>query len=214
MSLVTAAINTYGPWLQGYLDTSARYQHSLDVAKQSEILALALGATQVEQQYAITAGLLHDCAKLMPLTAILDYCQTYEIHLSTEDSASPQILHALVGADKVQRELGIDTPEVINAIRYHTTGRAHMHPIEQWVYIADKWVGLARFPESLAPLDAILQRLITLPTNTPNRQSCQTALLKDTMAILLRQTITHLTHQNMAIHTDTLLALATYATAH
>ena len=213
MSLVTEVINTYGPWLQGHLGTSARYQHSLEVAKQAETLAIALDATQVEQQYAVTAGLLHDCAKLMPHTALLDYCQTYNINLSPEDSASPQILHALVGADRVQRELGIHTPEVINAIRYHTTGRAHMHPIEQWVYIADKWVGLARFPESLAPLDAILQRLITIPANTPNRPSCQTALLQDAMTLLLGQTVAHLTHQSMAIHPDTLLALSSYATA-
>lgn len=48
-----------------------------------------------------------------------------------------EILHAFVGAYYVEKELGVSDEDVLNAIKYHTTGRADMTTIEKIVFLAD-----------------------------------------------------------------------------
>ncbi len=43
----------------------------------------------------------------------------------------------MAGAVYVKNELGINDEEIINAIRYHTTGRKNMSLLEKVIYIAD-----------------------------------------------------------------------------
>lgn len=47
------------------------------------------------------------------------------------------IWHGVVGADFVQRELAIDDPEILQAIRVHTTGAAEMSLLDKILYVAD-----------------------------------------------------------------------------
>ena len=50
---------------------------------------------------------------------------------------SNAIWHGIVGADFVQRELGIDDEEILQAIRIHTTGAAEMSLLDKIIYVAD-----------------------------------------------------------------------------
>lgn len=45
--------------------------------------------------------------------------------------------HAFTGAEYAKTKLGITNEDIINAIRYHTTGRANMSKLEKLVYLAD-----------------------------------------------------------------------------
>ena len=59
---------------------------------------------------------------------------TYNI---TEHLDHPNLLHGPVAAEKCRRELGIDDEDVLDAIRWHTTGRADWSRVGQALYIAD-----------------------------------------------------------------------------
>ena len=48
-----------------------------------------------------------------------------------------ELWHAPVGAYLATTEFGVEDEDVLNAIRYHTTGREAMSDLEKVVYIAD-----------------------------------------------------------------------------
>ena len=47
------------------------------------------------------------------------------------------IYHGGITADKMKSDYGIDDDDVLNAVRYHTTGRPGMSLLEKIIYIAD-----------------------------------------------------------------------------
>jgi predicted HD superfamily hydrolase involved in NAD metabolism len=47
------------------------------------------------------------------------------------------LLHAKVGSFLAKEKYGIEDEDVLNAIRYHTTGRPCMSTLEKILYIAD-----------------------------------------------------------------------------
>jgi predicted HD superfamily hydrolase involved in NAD metabolism len=48
-----------------------------------------------------------------------------------------ELWHAPVGAYVAAQEFGVKDEDVLNAIRFHTTGRADMSDLEKVIYIAD-----------------------------------------------------------------------------
>ena len=66
------------------------------------------------------------------------YQRLIELYQSKEEKTlNLPILHSFVGADLVEKELNITDVEILNAIKYHTTGKAKMSLIEKIVYLAD-----------------------------------------------------------------------------
>lgn len=114
--------------------TEQRYRHSIGVMETAMALAAHWGAS-VEK--AELAGLLHDCAKDIPHEAQEQMLKNREILLDQPTAASPQLWHAVLGAELIQEEYGITDPEIIDAVRYHTTGRAGMSLLEKIIYVAD-----------------------------------------------------------------------------
>ena len=74
------------------------------------------------------AGLLHDIAKY-------ENAQNYPDCLMPSN-VPESVKHQYLGAH-VARNLGITDEDVINAIKYHTTGRPQMSTLEKIVFIAD-----------------------------------------------------------------------------
>lgn len=83
----------------------------------------------VDPTKARLAALLHDCAKGFSDARLLSYADT-------EPPILP-VLHAPAGADYAHTVYGVDDDDVLNAIRLHTTGDAHMTDLEKVVYLAD-----------------------------------------------------------------------------
>ncbi|MBO4360704.1 MAG: bis(5'-nucleosyl)-tetraphosphatase (symmetrical) YqeK [Eubacteriaceae bacterium] len=111
-----------------------RYIHSLGVADTSKALALRLGE---DPEKAYLAGLLHDCAKGMSHEEMLSYARERHWEPDEVTLGALQILHAPVSALMAREEYGVTDPDVLDAIRYHTTGRAHMSMLERIVFASD-----------------------------------------------------------------------------
>lgn len=114
--------------------TPKRFMHSLAVADQAEHLAKKYGA---DPQKARVAGLLHDILKDTDRDSQLQILQDFDILLDTVEKKAPKLWHARAGAVFVENILGIHDAEILDAIRYHTTGRAGMSPLEVVLYLAD-----------------------------------------------------------------------------
>lgn len=111
-----------------------RYEHTRGVMYTAGCLAMAHGCS-VEK--AMLAGLLHDCAKCIPNDEKLKLCKKNNIVVNEVERQSPYLLHAKLGAYLAETEYGIKDPEVLHAIRVHTTGAADMSLLDKIVFIAD-----------------------------------------------------------------------------
>ena len=83
------------------------------------------------------AGLLHDCAKNIPDKEQLRLCTKHKIPINEIEKKSPYLLHAKLGAWIARKKYEVDDEEVLDAIRWHTTGTEGMSKLAQIVFIAD-----------------------------------------------------------------------------
>lgn len=111
-----------------------RWRHVEGVIVTAVRLALRWG---VDAEKAYLAAALHDVAREMPRNRLLKATLDFGIVLSELEEQVTPLLHAPVGAAMARREFGIDDPDVLAAIRYHTTGRVGMSPLEKIIFLAD-----------------------------------------------------------------------------
>ncbi|MCL2874382.1 MAG: bis(5'-nucleosyl)-tetraphosphatase (symmetrical) YqeK [Defluviitaleaceae bacterium] len=111
-----------------------RYIHTIGVAKEAIKLADMYGE---DAEKAYIAALLHDIAKEMPNSSKLAMAKAVGIKLDEELEKIPTLLHGYLGAQIAKTDFGIDDEYVLDAIRYHTTGRANMTLLEKIIYLAD-----------------------------------------------------------------------------
>lgn len=128
-------IETMREKLQSALSVK-RYIHTMGVAEEAVKLAEIYG-TQKDQQKAKVAGLLHDCAKDYPEEMRLRFCREYKVPLDEIMQKQTDLIHPFLGAEVAKREYLVDDEEILDAIRYHTTGRANMSLLEKIIFIAD-----------------------------------------------------------------------------
>lgn len=114
--------------------TPNRYKHTQGVAQEAAKMARHYGA---DENKAYIAGLLHDCAKCIPTEEKLSMCKKYGVNLDDVLSKQPDLTHSFLGAKIAKKDYGITDSDILNAIAYHTTGRANMSLLEKIIYIAD-----------------------------------------------------------------------------
>ena len=111
-----------------------RFQHTLGVRKEAVRLA-ALHHLPVQK--AALAGLLHDCAKGMPLAQMQRIARENQLAQAPELLSSGAMLHGPVGAYIAKTQFGVRDEAVLDAIRSHTIGRPGMTGLELAVFVAD-----------------------------------------------------------------------------
>lgn len=111
-----------------------RYIHSLNVADSARELAIKYGA---DEEKAYFAGLVHDVMKNASEEEQLQIMEKGGIILSRTEKENKKLWHAMAGECYLRLEKGITDGDILNAVRYHTTGRAGMSLLEKVVYIAD-----------------------------------------------------------------------------
>ncbi len=112
-----------------------RLAHSMGTMEEAVRLAERFGGP-VEQ--ARVAGLLHDCAKGLSLSAMQDLAREIGIAVDPERFAYGELLHAPLGAALLRREFGVTDPDILRAVKWHNTGKDPMDTLELIVYLADK----------------------------------------------------------------------------
>ncbi|MDR1093137.1 MAG: nicotinate (nicotinamide) nucleotide adenylyltransferase [Clostridiales bacterium] len=109
-----------------------RYRHTASVATVAYKLAGRYGADPAR---AVRAALYHDCAKRITAE---EAAQKFGLDVPREIFAlHPKIRHAPIGALYAQKYFNETDADVLNAIRWHTTGRPDMSLLEKIIFVAD-----------------------------------------------------------------------------
>lgn len=112
-----------------------RFEHTLSVAYTAAALAMVY---EVDVNKAITAGMLHDCAKCHSGKKLIAVCKKHHLPMNETEQQNPSaLLHAKVGSYFAKSKYDVEDEDILNAIRYHTTGRPGMSDLEKIIYIAD-----------------------------------------------------------------------------
>ncbi|WP_407946661.1 bis(5'-nucleosyl)-tetraphosphatase (symmetrical) YqeK [Paenibacillus tarimensis] len=110
-----------------------RWNHTLGVMQTAVELAKRYG---VDEQQADLAAILHDVAKYWR-TDTMEEIMRGNPELEPLLTQDKELWHAFVGAVVAERDYGITDPLVLDAIRYHTSGREKMTMLDKVVCLAD-----------------------------------------------------------------------------
>ncbi len=166
-----------------------RCYHSFCVADMAKRLAQINGC---DPDKAYFAGLVHDIVRELPREQALDYARRNDVKMSELELASPNLWHAMIGAEFIQTELGVRDSDIINAVRYHTTGRAGMSLLERIVYVADCTSADRKY------------------SNVDEIRELALSNLNRAVKASLDFTVEDLTRKGIPVHPDTLAALAAF----
>lgn len=119
--------------LQKILDEK-RFTHTLGVAYTAASLAMAHDCNIKQAQ---TAGLLHDCAKMRSEGSLLRLCQKNGVKMTPYEQTHPKMLHAKAGALIARSKYKVTDSDILDAVRWHTTGKPSMSNLGKIIYIAD-----------------------------------------------------------------------------
>lgn len=138
-----------------------RYEHSLRVVETALRLAKL---HNIDPEKAKIAGLLHDCAKIRDRASLLKKASSFDIINDIVLKENTELIHAPLGAEVARREFMVEDEDILNAIRYHTTGRVAMSGLEKIIFLADYIEPMRNFPgvenvRHLAELDLDLALL-------------------------------------------------------
>lgn len=105
------------------------YAHSLRTAK----FALNLNYYQdlgLDYDKVFLAGVLHDCAKTICMSE-------HDSQGVPEDSINTPVEHQFLGAILAKRDYDIQDEEILEAIKYHTTGKREMSKLQKLIFCSD-----------------------------------------------------------------------------
>ena len=139
-----------------------RFAHSLSVARTSVQLAELYGENPLKAEQ---AGLLHDCAKCLPIKDMQRIAIDNHLTDDPDVLASDALLHSIAGACLAEQLYGMTDPDVLEAIRFHNTGYPGMSRLAMCVCLAD-------FMEPLRESFPLLEEVRVL-----SRSSLEKALL-------------------------------------
>jgi len=105
----------------------------------------------------------HDLFRATPPAELLRLSREEGVPVSQEDEAAPVMLHGPLAATVLTRRFRVDDPEVITAVRDHTTGAAEMPMIGRIMLIADKVESRKRErTPAMAPIRRVARRDLDL----------------------------------------------------
>jgi predicted HD superfamily hydrolase involved in NAD metabolism len=111
---------------------SSRFEHTRGVARMAVELAERHG---VDPERAARAAWLHDCGKGLEREEqlkLLGRCGA-----DAEEKGMPPLWHAPVGAWLAKKEYGEKDPEILRAIRFHSTGAPGLTSLQKLLFVAD-----------------------------------------------------------------------------
>lgn len=129
----TVCIKDLKKELKKEMDES-RFEHTMGVMYTCGALAMRY---DYDLEKAMLAGLLHDCAKCMPNAKKLKMAEKHGLEISELERKNPFMLHAKLGAFLAKKKYDVEDEEILDAIRWHTTGRPQMTLLDKIVYVAD-----------------------------------------------------------------------------
>lgn len=116
-------------------DALSRYHHSLLVADEMQRIAISHHLDISLDQIFLT-GLVHDYAKYVSADYYLNLQNKYP-QIKEELTYPDKIKHAILAPYILREELDIKDSEVLEAVKYHSTGKKQMSLLGEMLFVAD-----------------------------------------------------------------------------
>lgn len=110
-----------------------RFKHSEGVVKRAIEYAQVYN---VDINTVKLVAISHDIAKELTTEEVNSYIQKYNIVLDDIEKHNKELVHAKIGAFICKYNYDF-TDDMVNAIKYHTTGKENMSILEKIIYLAD-----------------------------------------------------------------------------
>lgn len=162
-----------------------RFKHVQGVVDTARMLA---NLYDEDIKKAEVASVLHDCAKECTREEMERLCTYYGYEVEDSTSKEPALLHSKIGAIIAKVTYGVSDEYVLDAIRYHTTGRKDMTMLDKIIFIAD-------YIEPSRDFDGV-----------ENIRKLAFRDIDQAVFEALENTIVHLVEKRSYIHEDTLYA--------
>ncbi|MBR3894900.1 MAG: HD domain-containing protein [Clostridia bacterium] len=177
-----------------------RFRHTLAVEQMVERLCALFCPEESLRMRA--AALLHDLTKELDTAGQTALCHQMGISLTPADLLAPKTLHARTAAARIEVDFSeFSDPVVIDAVRWHTTGRAGMTLTEKLLYLSD-YIDLSRTFSNCVILRHYFFGAAPESMNGEERL----ALLRDTLILSYDMTIRDLLDEGIPVAEDTVMA--------
>lgn len=178
-----------------------RREHTLAVEK----MAVRIGEIYAPDKLDVlrAAALLHDITKEYKTEKHIEICKMCGYEPRDIDVFAPKTLHARTAAMLIPLKYpDFADSEVVDAVRYHTTGRADMTMCERIVYLADYIDETRKFE------DCVRLREFFFSAEPQNMdKNAREAHLRDTLIMSFKMTVSALLEDGLPISPDTVDAL-------
>ena len=169
----------------------SRLKHSISVSETAIDLAIIYGQN-IEK--ARIAGLVHDCAKNLGNEQLIKLATEHKIELDEVSTQNPQIIHGLAGSIIASDVMEIYDEDILNSIKYHTTGRKNMSILEKIIFISD-------YIEPLRKFNSIEEEKSLEELRSLSKVNLDAAVIMS-----LENTIKYVISQKRLLHLDTISA--------
>lgn len=112
--------------------TEKRRNHTYAVVEEAKELARRFGE---DMEKAELAALFHDFFRGVSEAALNGYVRQLGLGQAYLNNAN--LAHSKIAAFIMERDYHVQDQDIINAVKYHTTGRADMSKLEKIIYLAD-----------------------------------------------------------------------------
>ncbi|MBN1040974.1 MULTISPECIES: bis(5'-nucleosyl)-tetraphosphatase (symmetrical) YqeK [Clostridium] len=113
---------------------SNRYNHTLGVVETAKKLA---EVNKISIEKAEIAALAHDVAKNLSLQKMQSIIEKNNIELTNTEKENSNLWHSIIAPIEARNKLKIDDKDILDAVRWHTTGKENMSILTKIIYIAD-----------------------------------------------------------------------------
>ncbi|MBN1047613.1 bis(5'-nucleosyl)-tetraphosphatase (symmetrical) YqeK [Clostridium botulinum] len=113
---------------------SNRYNHTLGVVETARKLA---EVNKISIEKAEIAALAHDVAKNLSLQKMQSIIEKNNIELTNTEKENSNLWHSIIAPIEARNKLKINDEDILDAVRWHTTGKENMSILTKIIYIAD-----------------------------------------------------------------------------
>ena len=111
-----------------------RFQHTMNVKNLAVRMAQHYG---VNTEKAALAAILHDSAKELPRTELLQIMQDNAIIKKGTQNRPEPVWHGICAAILAKTQWNVQDEEILSAIACHTTGKENMNKLDKILFLAD-----------------------------------------------------------------------------
>lgn len=121
--------------IEAYIEknlTAKRKAHTYGVVETAVKLSRRFGEDEEKSK---VAALYHDMFRSTPLNILNMYVR--QLNLGEQYIDNANLSHGKIAAYIMKRDWNIKDTDILNAVKYHTTGRVAMSKLEKIIYLAD-----------------------------------------------------------------------------